>query len=331
VKVALDLSDEELLALLRHDNDPFNRWQAAQTVAMRLLVGLSQSSHDAAGLDGFASALLTFLDGEALRDPAFAALVLTLPSEADIAQEIGRDVDPDAVHAARTRMRRHVGAHLRARLLPLRDTLATDGPFSPDAASAGRRSLSNAALDLLAAADAPLGESLAVDLLDRATNMTDRIAAFAVLTTLPGEARERAIAAFGERYRDEPLVLDKWFALQAAIQEPGTLDRVQALMSHPAFSITNPNRVRSLIGSFASGNATQFHRADGAGYDFLAGIVLQLDTSNPQLAARLLTSFGMWKTVEKRRRERAEIALRRIAENPNLSRDVSDIVQRSLA
>ncbi|HEX2555612.1 MAG TPA: aminopeptidase N [Microvirga sp.] len=332
VKATLDLSDGELLALLRHDTDAFNRWQAAQTVAMRILVGLAQrADHAAAGLDGFAAALLAFLEGEALADPAFASLVLMLPSETDVAQEIGREVDPDAVHAARQSVRRHVGEHLRDRLSALRDALASDGPYSPDAASAGRRSLRNAALDLLAAADPRLGETQAAEQLDRATNMTDRLAAFAVLTTLPGEARERAIAAFGERYRDEPLVLDKWFALQAAIPEAGTLDRVRALMSHPGFAITNPNRVRSLVGAFASANATQFHRADGAGYKFLAGIVLQLDPVNPQLAARLLTSFGMWKTVEKLRRERAETALRRIAENPNLSRDVSDIVHRSLA
>jgi aminopeptidase N len=332
VRVVLDLTDAELLALLRHDSDAFNRWQAAQSVAMRLLVGLSQGSNDADdGLDGFAAALRSFLDGEAARDPAFAALVLTPPSEADIAQEIGRDVDPDAIHAARTRMRRHVGGHLRDRLMDLRNDLKLQGPYSPDAASAGRRALRNVALDLLAAADPRLGESVAGDQLDHATNMTDRVAAFAVLTTLPGETRERAITAFGERYRDEPLVLDKWFALQAGIPEAGTLDRVRALMSHPAFSIGNPNRVRSLVGSFAAANPTQFHRPDGAGYDFLAEIVLQLDATNPQLAARLLTSFGMWKTVEKSRRERAETALRRIAQNPNLSRDVSDIVQRSLA
>jgi len=143
--------------------------------------------------------------------------------------------------------------------------------------------------------------------------------------------REQAIGEFAERYRDDPLVLDKWLSLQAMIPESGTLDRMRRLMNHPGFSLTNPNRVRALVGSFALNNATQFHRPDGAGYEFLADIVLTLDATNPQVAARLLTAFGAWKTMEAGRRGRAEAALRRIAEKPNLSPDVGDISQRSLA
>jgi aminopeptidase N len=298
---------------------------------MRLLVGLAQGANDLdADMAALASALLAFVEQDAESDPAFAALVLALPSEADIAQEIGRDVDPDAVHHARTTMRRRIGERLQDRLTGLRERLSISGAYSPDAASAGRRSLRNVALDWIAAADPALGTQLAEEQFASATNMTDRIAAFATLTHLPGEARERAIVSFAEHYRDEPLVLDKWFALQAAIPEAGTLERVKTLMTHPAFAITNPNRVRSLIGSFASTNQTQFHRPDGSGYEFVADTVLHLDRSNPQVASRLLTAFGMWKMVDKPRRERAEKALRRIAENANLSRDVSDIVQRSL-
>jgi aminopeptidase N len=331
VKLSLDLPNEDLLALLRHDSDPFNRWQAAQTVAMRLLVQLStRGNSDPADLDGLATALQSFLREEALGDPAFAALVLAMPSEADVAQEIAADVDPDAVHRARRQVRARIGEGCREELLQLRSQLADQGPYSPDAASAGRRALRNAALDLIAAADPEAGERLAVEQFDAATNMTDRLAAFGVLTTLPGETRERAVAQFAEQFRSEPLVLDKWFALQAAIAEPGTLDRVKSLMEHPSFSMTNPNRVRSLVGSFAMTNPTEFNRADGAGYEFLADNVLQLDGSNPQLAARLLTAFGPWRIMDRQRRARAEQALRRIAEKPNLSRDVGDIVQRSL-
>jgi aminopeptidase N len=331
VKVSLDLSNDDLLGLLRYDTDSFNRWQATQTVAMRLLVGLAQGANDLdADMAALASALLAFVEQDAESDPAFAALVLALPSEADIAQEIGRDVDPDAVHHVRTTMRRRIGERLQDRLTGLRERLSISGAYSPDAASAGRRSLRNVALDWIAAADPALGTQLAEEQFASATNMTDRIAAFATLTHLPGEARERAIVSFAEHYRDEPLVFDKWFALQAAIPEAGTLERVKTLMTHPAFAITNPNRVRSLIGSFASTNQTQFHRPDGSGYEFVADTVLHLDRSNPQVASRLLTAFGMWKMVDKPRRERAEKALRRIAENASLSRDVSDIVQRSL-
>jgi aminopeptidase N len=160
--------------------------------------------------------------------------------------------------------------------------------------------------------------------------MTDRVAALAVITTIPGEAREAALTAFGEQFADEPLVLDKWFGLQAMIPEAHTLERVRTLMRHPAFSLANPNRTRALVGAFAMGNQVGFHRADGAGYDFLADLVLQVDPHNPQLASRLLTSFGTWRIMEAGRRAHAEAALRRIADQPNLSRDVGDIVQRSL-
>jgi aminopeptidase N len=160
--------------------------------------------------------------------------------------------------------------------------------------------------------------------------MTDRIAGLSTLTTLPGAAREAALQRFVERYRDEPLVLDKWFTLQAAIAEEGTLGRVKELMRHPAFSLSNPNRVRALIGSFAMMNPTQFNRPDGAGYDFLAEIVSGIDPSNPQLASRLATAFGSWRMLDASRRAQAEKALRKIAEKPNLSRDLGDIVQRAL-
>jgi aminopeptidase N len=166
---------------------------------------------------------------------------------------------------------------------------------------------------------------------EAATNMTDRLAALGVLTRIPGEARERALHAFGERFAGEVLVLDKWFALQAMIQEPDVLERIRGLMGHPAFSLGNPNRARSLIGGFAMGNPTQFHRPDGAGYEFLADVVLRLDPQNPQVAARLLTAFGTWRSMEETRRSAAEKALRRIASQPRLSADVSDIAGRSLA
>ncbi|WP_262028618.1 aminopeptidase N [Microvirga sp. Mcv34] len=331
VKVSLDLPNEELLVLLRHDTDAFNRWQAAQTVAMRLLAARANGADVSdAPIDAFTAALASFMDRNACEDPAFAALVVTLPSEADIAQEIGQNVNPDAIHQARTEMRRRIGVSCAQHLRRFYGSLTDSGAYSPDAASAGRRSLRNASLDLLAAADPGEGEALAVRQLESASNMTDRLASLSVLTTLPGAVREEAIARFGERYRNEPLVLDKWFTLQAAIPEDGTLERVKGLMQHPAFSITNPNRVRALIGSFAMLNQVQFNRADGAGYRFLASIVLRTDELNPQLAARLLTAFSTWRMMESTRRSHAEEALRSIAQKPNLSRDVGDIVSRSL-
>jgi aminopeptidase N len=161
--------------------------------------------------------------------------------------------------------------------------------------------------------------------------MTDRLAALSMLAQIPGARREAALAAFAQRYRDDPLILDKWFGIQASIPEPDTLERVKALMSHASFSMGNPNRVRALIGSFAMANPTQFNRPDGAGYDFVADIVLSLDPRNPQVAARLLTAFRTWRILERGRLRRAEATLRRVAATPHLSPDVSDIVTRSLA
>jgi aminopeptidase N len=332
VNISLDLGDDELLSLLRHDADPFNRWQSAQTVATRVLVRSAKSGHaDSEAVQNLASALLSFLDRDAVRDPAFAAQVLSLPSESEIAQEIGEDVDPDGIYRARKGTRAAIGRRLGPSLERLRESFASREAYSPDAESAGRRSLRNVALDLIAAGDPGTGERLAVEQLQGATNMTDRLAGLAVLTSIPGDMREQAINEFAERYRDDALILDKWLSLQAMIPEPGTLDRVQRLMAHPAFSLTNPNRARALVGSFALNNPTQFHRRDGAGYNFLADVVLTLDPTNPQVAARLLTAFGTWKTMESKRRAQAEAALQRIAGKPNLSPDVGDIAQRSLA
>jgi aminopeptidase N len=161
--------------------------------------------------------------------------------------------------------------------------------------------------------------------------MTDRLAALATLSLHARAEREEAIADFYVRYRNDPLIIDKWFGLQAAIPEPGTLERVGALTAHPAFALTNPNRVRALIGNFAQANQRGFNRADGAGYDFVAEFILRLDPANPQVAARLTTAFRSWRTLEQGRRDKAGAALRRMAAQPSLSRDVHDIVTRALA
>ena len=334
VRVESPLDDAARLTLLRHDPDSFNRWEAAQRIALGLMARQARGeTSGTAAADAFVAALDAFLDAEALRDPAFAAQILALPSEGDLADEIGTDTDPDAIFSARRVLRRRLGAGLRERLTHLRETLAEPAgtPFSPDADAAGRRALRNAALDLIAAADAGAGTALAQAQIEAATNMTDRLAGLATLALLPGEAREAALTAFAERYADEPLVLDKWFAIQAMIPEEGTVARIRRLQSHPAFAMTNPNRVRSLIGSFSLANPTQFNRPDGAGYALVAETVLALDGTNPQVAARLMTAFGPWRRLEPGRRAAAETALRRIVATPGLSRDVADIATRSLA
>ncbi|KQT97612.1 aminopeptidase [Methylobacterium sp. Leaf469] len=334
VRLVQTITDADRLVLLAHDTDPFNRWQAAQDVAMARLVADARADSPVPPPepDGLVAALAAFLDGEALTDPAYAALVLTVPSEGDIANAIGEAIDPDAIHRARTALRLQLGQGLYPHLTSLRDALADPAgtPFSPDAVSAGRRALRNVALDLISVADPQSGIGLAQAQIEAATTMTDRLAALSVLALIPGSAREDAFAAFAERYRNEPLVLDKWFAIQAMIPEDTTLERVRRLQAHPAFAMTNPNRVRSLVGSFSVGNPTQFNRPDGAGYAFLAEVVETLDATNPQIAAKLLTGFGSWRMLEPERHAKAERSLAAIGSLANLSRDVSDIVGRML-
>jgi aminopeptidase N len=206
-----------------------------------------------------------------------------------------------------------------------------DGPFVPDAESAGRRALANAALDLMVAHGDRAAIDMAVQRFERADNMTDRSAALAILAGNALPERRAALQAFYQRYHNDPLVLDKWLSLEATVPADETIDRVRVLLDHPAFAITNPNRIRSLVGSFASGNQKEFNRADGAGYDFTADFIIDLDRRNPQTAARLLVSFRSWRALEPGRRAHAERALKRIAAISDLSPDSRDIVTRTLA
>jgi aminopeptidase N len=330
-----DLSEDDLLILSRHDSDSFNRWQAMQSLATRWLlravaaIRAGQAPRiDAGFLEAYGAILVEA--GAGRIDAAFAAQALSLPSEGDIAREMARDVDPEAIFAARESLRGALGRAHGAALAEIHDRFAGGAHFSPDAASAGRRALRNAALFMLAAGDAQEGARRAQRQLAGANNMTERFAALAVLSLTEGNAREQALEAFARAHAADPLILDKWFALQAQIPESGTLARVRALMSHHAFSMSNPNRVRALIGGF-SANQTQFNRVDGAGYDLLAEIVLTLDPSNPQIAARLLSALRSWRSLEPRRQAKAQQALEAIAANAQLSPDVRDIVTRCLS
>ncbi|MCS0501120.1 aminopeptidase N [Ancylobacter mangrovi] len=340
VKLTTNLASEDLLFLARHDTDPFNRFEAGQTLALAHLVsasGLAPEKTSAGPPSGGGTALVealiealgASLEDETL-DPAFIAQVLSVPSEGDIAREIGSEVDPDAIHAARRSLRRALGEALRPGLERAYGRHAPDGAYSPDAVSAGRRALRNAALELMASTGEAADIARALAHFETADNMTDRFFALSVLAHHAPAERDAALDAFYQRFRDDPLVIDKWLALQAQIAEPETLERVRELTRHPAFSMGNPNRVRALIGNFAAANQTQFHRPDGAGHLFVADAVLELDRRNPQVAARLLGAFKSWRSLEPTRRGSAERALRRIADGPGLSPDVSDIVARSL-
>ena len=333
VRLTANLSADDLRLMAARDSDPFNRWQAVQTLAGTLLVGnvaRLRAGQDSEVDEGLLNALAAILADETL-EPAFVAEALSPPSEADLAREIGRDVDPDAIFRARTGLRALMGLHLNAALTATFQRLADTGPYSPDAVSAGRRLLKNVCLDLLAATQESHAMRLVAKQYQDADNMTDRMAALGTLSLHDVAERQAAFDDFYRRYQNDPLIIDKWFALQAMTPDSATLDRVRALTEHPAFSMTNPNRVRSLIGAFAQGNSTQFNRPDGAGYEFVADRILALDPNNPQVASRMTTAFKSWRVLEGGRRARARAALQRIASAPKLSRDVGDIVQRALA
>ena len=315
----------ELERLAATDTDPFARYEAIQELMMRALVaGVDGESQDA---EPVIRAIGATLRSNAL-DPAFKAEAVMLPSETLIAERLDV-VDPDAIHRSRDALRFAVGSALKDDLLAVYGIDgAPGGDLSP--AAKGVRRLRTVALGLLAGADEPRAASLAQAQFDRADNMTDRQGALGILVSTHAPERAQALEAFYHRFRNDPLVLDKWFALQAAAQRPETVDEVLRLAGHEDFAITNPNRLRSLAGTFA-GNHWAFHSADGRGYDFLADMIVTADKLNPQIAARLVPPLGRWRRFEPKRSAMMRDALERIAATRGLSKDVYEQVTKSLA
>jgi len=331
VRLNISLNPDQIEFLMMHDSDPFNRWQAAQSYATNLLTAATRDSGNKEPVAGreairLAQALGTTAS-EASLSAAYRAEFLKLPSESDIARELARNVDPDAVRKAYETLRATIGRKIKATLAEIYDGSAASGPFSPDAESAGKRALRSALLDLLVGTGEPAEIERGLRHYREASNMTDAIAALSILSHL--RMRDEVLDDFYARWQDEPLVLDKWFAVQARATRPDSVETVQALLSHPKFSLKNPNRVRALIGSFANGNPTGFNRADGAGYEFLASSALQIDRFNPHMAARLLGAFESWRTLEPRRQALAKSSLRQLASS-QLSTDSYEIVTKTL-
>jgi aminopeptidase N len=264
------------------------------------------------------------------RDPAFAAECLQLPSESYLA-ECMAVADPDAIHAARMKVVREIATRYRTRFEGAFRHFSVPGPYSPDAAAAGRRALRNAALGYVSTLDDATSRALAFLEYRRAENMTDAMAALTCLANSAGAERDRALSMFHEKWKDEALVIDKWFKVQATSWLPNTLERVKALASHPAFDMKNPNRARALLHSFALENPLHFHAADGSGYAWIATQVIALDKLNPQVASRLARAFDRWKKYGAERQAHARKALESIAAAPGLSGNVSEVVARALA
>jgi len=310
-------TEGELVHLLGHDDDAFNRWEAAQRLAADIILRKRGAPSPA-----FLDAMRRVLDDP---DPAFAAEVLTLPSETSLAEQI-EVVDPDALHASRNALRLAMASALQDKLLAKRASLKVTGPYSPEPDQVGRRTLRNVCLGYLV----ELGMTPAADAQFRsADNMTDTMAALAALAGVDCPEHVPALEAFYAKWQDEPLVVDKWLAVQAASRLPRTLARVRELLAHPAFDLKVPNKVYALIRSF-SANHVRFHAADGAGYAFLADRVIELNGLNPQVAARMARGFDRWRKFDAGRQAKARAALERIRDAQGLSRDVAEIVGKSL-
>jgi len=333
VRVTTNLDPDKIEFLMMHDSDPFNRWQAAQTYATNLLTEAARNGDNAELAQGDGAARLARALGITANDksllPAYRAEFLKLPSESDIARELARNVDTDAIHRVRESLRAVIGKTIGGTLAELFETSTPSEPYSPDPESAGLRALRNAALDLLVATGSAAETARAERHYRDASNMTDAIMALSILSHVPGPVRDQALEDFYARWQDEPLVLDKWFAVQARAARPDSVETVQGLLSHPKFSLKNPNRVRALIGSFAHANPTGFNRADGAGYRLFASQALAIDRFNPQIAARLLGAFESWRILEPGRQAQAKAALEGLAAE-SLSTDAYEIVGKTL-
>jgi aminopeptidase N len=339
VILEFDYGDDQLLALLAHDTDPFNRWEAGQRLAMnRALAYIREPGLTARDirLDApYVEAMRTVLRHPTL-DAAFKELALMLPAETYIGEQL-ETVDPQRVHAVREAMREQIAQALHADWEWAWETHRENGAYSPDPASSGRRALSGLALTHLCLAARrsadPVWPGKALQAFKDASNMTDRFNALAALVTTGQELGVQALQRFHTLFKDEPLVLDKWFALQAGAPDRGgnVLPAVKQLMNHPDFNIRNPNRARSVIFSYCSANPGAFHRQDAAGYVFWSDRVIELDAINPQVAARLARALDRWKKLGEPYRGAAREAIARVAAKTDLSNDVREVVTRALA
>ena len=330
VRLTTNASEADQLFLARHDADPFNRWQALQDVSMRLLTeAVAGKAWSDAQVAAVADALEETLASKEL-DAAYKALALGLPTEQTVAREIGSNVDPDRIHQVRTALVTALVARLAPTLEKVYLTNDSRLAYSPDFQQTGRRSMKNTALALLVLGKAEGADKLAREQYERALNMTDRLSALStVVQSWTGDA-DTLLADFYRQYTSDPLVLDKWLSLNALATDDGALERIRAILASPDFPQNNPNRLRALMATFGMNNPTQFARRDGAGFRFLAEFVGDVDKRNPQVAARVLTAFRVWRSFESVRRGEAEKVLKSLQDSGGLSRNTADILERTL-
>lgn len=330
VKLSFNYTDTQLAFLMAHDDDSFNRWEAGQNLALRVLLNVitqiqqEQSPHID---DNIIDAFRTTLSSDS--DPALIAEAMTLPSESDIAQHMSV-IDPEAIHTARNYFRQTLACELNDLWLARYQETLIEGAYQIDPASMAKRRLHNCALAYLTSLDTKEMRDLALAQYNKATNMTESMGALRALIGTDSEQKSTALALFFDRWKDDALVINNWFSLQASAPLPETLDTVKALLDNPVFSIKNPNKVRALIGAFAQMNQRGFHRADGSGYQFIADQIIKLDSMNPQVASRLVRVFTRWKQFDAERQALMRAEMQRIKTQKGLSKDVFEIVEKSL-
>ncbi|MCW8930808.1 MAG: aminopeptidase N, partial [Gammaproteobacteria bacterium] len=320
--------------LMAYDSDPFNRWEAGQQLAGQLILdALSQSSNlddiqfNRLILDKFLYACEQILTDTSL-DNALKAQALVLPSESYLLEQL-EVADVDAVFATRKQLKLIMSERLHTQFQSTYNELKSTSEYQFNAEEAGKRSLRNLALSYLMAKEDESAAILGYEHFQTANNMTDSIAALAQLVHIHSEQTQQALDTFEQRWSDDTLVMDKWFIVQAASQHDNVLDKVKGLMEHPCFDLKNPNKVRSLIGSFAGMNLQAFHNANGSGYQFVMDQILALDKFNPQIASRMIKLFSRWRRYDDVRQELMKAELERAAKD-NLSPDVFEIVTKSL-
>jgi aminopeptidase N len=331
VRLDYPYTEAELIFLMKHDSDAFNRWDAGQRWAMAAIQALLTDLKEGAPLGlghEFVSAWQAVLNDDTL-DPALRAEALTLPSETDIAESM-RPADPAAIHQVRDFILSTLAKTLRLDFEQTFNNLQDQGAYQIDAASMGKRRLKNVCLAYLGHLEDSAIPALCAEQYYQANNMTDSLAALGVLNDIDCPERSAALDHFLERWKNDPLVMDKWFALQATSSLPDTLQHVEQLLNHPLFDMRNPNKVRALVGSFALRNPLRFHAADGSGYVFLADRVLWLNERNPQVASRMVRPLMNWRHYEPVRSALMKAQLERIQAHQGLSGDVYEIVSKSL-
>jgi aminopeptidase N len=328
VVLKTDAPPKDRYVQLAADPNLFNRWEAGQDLAADLILARADGRADEVNEERYAEAVGRAL-GDQAADAAFKALLLALPSETDLALQM-RPADPAAIHEARDALRVRLSLHLEQELRRLHTGLQDLGEFSPDSAGAGRRALRNACIDLLAANPRHDNAELALGHYRAAGNMTDAMGGLSALMQIGGEAFEDALTHFYDRWKSEPLVIDKWFAVQARDPSEGALGRVLGLTAHPAFEGKNPNRLRALVSTFANFNPARFHDPSGAGYRFLADQILMVDGFNPMTAARLVDPLGGWRRYRPELGALMKAELERIAAKEGLSKNVYELATRAL-